>query len=86
MSVEQCNCADVDGHMLNGTYCAFLDNKVITDRETGQPVIEDNVSNEPTVVRCRGDKEFCYTLWYISPHDNMHHTIFMQGQLILFTL
>jgi len=80
-SVEQCNCAGIDGLVLNGTYCAYLDNKVITDPETGQPVIEDNVTNEPTVTRCRNDNEFCYTLWYINPHDKMHSTIFMQGEL-----
>ena len=65
--------------MLNGTYCAYVENKVMTDTETGQPVIEDNVSNAASVIKCRGDKEFCYTLWYIDLHDKMHHTVFMQG-------
>ena len=70
----------VDGHMVNGTSCAYVENKVTTDSETGEPVIEeDGVGNEVTVIRCHGDKEFCYTLWYIDPHDKTRHTVFMQG-------
>jgi len=67
------------GNVLNGTYCAYVENKVTTDGGTGEPVIENDVSNEVSVIKCRGDKEFCYTLWYINPHDKMHHTVFMQG-------
>lgn len=72
-------CAGVDGNVMNGTYCAYVENKVMTDAETGEPVIENDVSNDITVVKCRGDKEFCYTLWYINPRDKMHYTVFMQG-------
>lgn len=68
-----------DGNVPNGTYCAYVENKVTTNGETGEPVIENSVSNEASVIKCRGDKEFCYTLWYIDPHDKMHHTVFMQG-------
>lgn len=66
--------------MVNGTYCAYVENRVTTDGETGEPVIENDVPRgEVSVIRCHGDKEFCYTLWYINPHDKMHHTVFMQG-------
>jgi len=51
----------------------------MTDGDTGQPVIVDSGSNNVTVVKCHGDKEFCYTLWYIDPRDKMQHTVFMQG-------
>ena len=69
----------VDGNVPNGTYCAYVENTVTTDADTGQPVIEDDVRNEITVTKCHGDKEFCYTLWYIDPHDEKRYTIFMQG-------
>jgi len=68
-----------DDSVLNGTYCAHVENKVTTDAETGEPMIEDDISNEVTVTKCNSDKEFCYTLWYINPHDKTQHTVFMQG-------
>lgn len=74
-----------DGGVPNGSYCAYVENKVTTSGETGEPVIENNVSNEVSVIKCRGDKEFCYTLWYINPHDKMHNTVFMQGNCVSVT-
>ena len=73
-------CTGIDCAVTNGTYCAYVENKVITDGETGEPVIENNVSNEVTVTKCRRHKEFCYTLWYVNPADKTHHIVFMQGK------
>ena len=80
LTVNDVLCADGSG-VLNGTYCAYVENKVTTNGDTGEPVIENNVSNEVSVIKCRGDNEFCYTLWYINPRDETHHTVFMQGNL-----
>ena len=65
------------GNVTNGTYCAYVENRVTTDAETGQPV--SDVSKAVSVIRCHDDKEFCYTLWYIDPHNKTQHTVFMQG-------
>ena len=71
---------------MNGTYCAYVENKVTTDTETGQPVIDESISSDVTVIKCHGDKEFCYTLWYIDPHDKKQHTVFMQGDCDIDTI
>lgn len=67
-----------------GIYCAYVNNKIATERDTGEPIILANSewqtsTDSLSVVRCHGEHEFCYTLFYIDPSDKARHTILMQG-------
>jgi bone morphogenetic protein receptor type-2 len=72
----------------NGTYCAFVNNKVMTQPETGEPIVVSNTDSQlsgsnsvdmVSFVRCQEDREYCYTLWYIDTADRTKNTVLMQG-------
>jgi hypothetical protein len=70
-----------------GTYCAYVNNKVATEPDTGAPIISSNLEYQTpsvplSIVRCQGEHEYCYTLFYLDPTDKARHTILMQGKLV----